>query len=174
MNPSSASLTPAPTNTENATPNRSLTISQIINGTDIRRVSVIMFGMLRPSRVMAGSSRLVGSGAREPPDRVAALKIEFRRGQARLQLVHAADVLDVERRLLARQRFQVDLPHRRHRGEAVAQLDPIVEPGDRRDDLETALLVAKSRLRVLPAIADVGGDRVGRAPKQVGIGLARA
>src|SRR5205823_5935638 len=123
---------PAPTNTQKATPYRASMISQIASGTDNSRPRVIRLGRLSSSQiepacraiartavgsgpgVISGTMRGLSSalargrraGAREAPGLlaggIAADQVETGLGEARLQLIDAADIFDLDRRLLQR------------------------------------------------------------------------
>src|SRR5829696_9786529 len=114
-------------------------MNQIAAGTASSRASVIRFGRLRlsSSRREAGRDeigrgaeafgpgvisgtiartgsgnglrRASGTGARQPPRRVAAHQIEADLRKPLLQLVDAAGITDFDRRLLPRQRHQGEL-----------------------------------------------------------------
>src|SRR5204862_1371674 len=114
------------------------------------------------------------AAAGDLPSRMAAHQVEADPGEAGRELVDAADVADLDRRLLTRQSHQRDLADRRHRSEALALAHPIVEAADRQDCGQAALLIVTRNRLLLPAALKRSDDGAGGAQQQRALILARS
>ncbi len=98
------------------------------------------------------------AGTLKPPQRIAAAEIEIDFGKARFQHFGTADISDLNLRLLATERQQIDLTDRGHRGEPIPHHHPLAQATDRDDRCKARRLVG-----ILLRPLDVGCNCVRRA-----------
>src|SRR5438067_1661086 len=115
------------------------------------------------SRRRAGAREPPARGARRGPRRITAHEVELCFGQGSLQLIDAAEIIELDRRLLQRQRDNANVADHRQSRETLAHAHPIVEPGYRQHGGKPPLLIVARKRTFLPAALDVGGDLRGGA-----------